>query len=157
MNMPVAPESITAQWSRYLLQFDNDNAVARERRIGRGGWMSVKVTWNEWLRRFQQGMSTVDDDDDGVFRRRDDDDDDDDGAVDNVDTVDSVDAVAIDRVLGLPPVETVGDDGACGGGRSVRIFRRRRRGGTMCHVSMTASSIIVYVCGLLFSLHERAI
>ena len=137
--------------------------------------MSVKVTWNEWLRRFQQGMSTVDDDDDGVFRRRDDDDDDDDGAVDNVDTVDdddggalrlrdddddavdSVDAVAIDRVLGLPPVETVGDDGACGGGRSVRIFRRRRRGGTMCHVSMTASSIIVYVCGLLFSLHERAI
>ena len=38
--------------------------------------MSVKVTWNEWLRRFQQGMSTVDDDDD-----------DDDGAVDNVDAV----------------------------------------------------------------------
>ena len=98
--MPVAPESITAQWStarsRYLLQFDNDNAVARE--IGRSGWMSVKVTRNEWLRRFQQGMSTVDDDDD----------DDDDGAVDNVD------AVEIDRVLGLPLVETVGD--GCGGG-----------------------------------------
>ena len=132
------------------MQFDNDNAVARERRIGRGGWMSVKVTWNEWLRRFQQGMSTVDDDDDGALRLRDDDDDDD-------DDVDIVDAVEIDRVLGRPPVETAGDDGACGGGRKGRIFRRRRRGGTMCHVSMTASSIIVYECGLLFSLHERAI
>ena len=136
--MPVAPESITAQWSRYLLQFDNDNAVARERRIGRGGWMSVKVTRNEWLRRFQQGMSTVDDGDD----------DDDDGAVDNVDVVE------IDRVLGLPLVETVGD--GCGVGRGGRIVRRRR-GGTNCQVSMTASSIIVYVCGLLFCLHERAI
>ena len=86
--MPVAPESITAQWStarsRYLLQFANDNAVARE--IGRSGWMSVKVTWKEWLRRFQQGMRTVDDDDDGVLRLRDDDDDDDD-AVDIVDAV----------------------------------------------------------------------
>ena len=138
--MPVAPKSITAQWSRYLLQFDNDNAVARERRIVRSGFMSVKVTRNEWLRRFQQGMSTVDDDDD-----------DDDGAVDNVD------AVEIDRVLGRPPVETVAKDDACGGGRRVRIFRRRRRGGTMCHVSITASSIIVYVFGLLFCLHERAI
>ena len=92
-------------------------------------------------------VDTVDDDDDGALRLRDDDD----------DAVDSVDAVAIDRVLGLPPVETVGDDGACGGGRRVRIFRRRRRGGTVCHVSITASSIIVYVCGLLFCLHERAI
>ena len=91
--------------------------------------MSVKVTRNEWLRRFQQGTRTVDDDGDGVLRRRDDDDDDD--AVDNVDA------------------------DACGG-RRVRIGRRRR-GGTMCHVSITASSIIVYVCGLLFSLHERAI
>ena len=133
--MPVAPESITAQWStarsRYLLQFDNDNAVARE--IGRSSWMSVKVTRNEWLRRFQQGMSTVDGDD----------------------AVDSVDVVEIDWVLGLPLVETVGD--GCGVGRGGRIVRRRRRGGTNCQVSMTASSIIVYVCGLLFSLHERAI
>ena len=101
--------------------------------------MSAKVTRNEWLRRFQHGISTVDDDDAGV----------DDGAVDNVDVVE------IDRVLGLPLVETVGD-GCGGGGSRVRLVRRRR-GGTMCHVSMTASSIIVYVCGLLFSLHERAI
>ena len=111
--------------------------------------MSVKVTRKEWLRRFQQGTSTVDDDDDGVLRRRDDDADDDD------DDDDSVDAVDIDRVLGFPPVETVDNDDVCGG-RRVRIVRRRR-GGTMCHVSITASSIIVYVCGLLFSLHERAI
>ena len=115
------------------MQFDNDNAVARERRIGRSGWMSVKVTWNEWLRRFQQGMSTVDDDD----------------------AVDSVDVVEIDWVLGRPLVETVGD--GCGGGRGGQRFRQRRRGCTMCHVLITASSIIVYVCGLLFSLHERAI
>ena len=121
------------------MQFANDNAVARERRIGRGGWMSVKVTRNEWLRRFQHGISTVDDDDAGV----------DDGAVDNVDVVE------IDRVLGLPLVETGGD--GCSVGRGGRIVRRRRRGGTNCQVSMTASSIIVYVCGLLFSLHERAI
>ena len=98
--------------------------------------MSVKVTRNEWLRRFQQGTSIVDDDDE------------DDGAVDNVD------AVEIDRVLGLPLVETGGD--GCSVGRGGRIVRRRRRGGTNCQVSMTASSIIVYVCGLLFSLHERA-
>ena len=95
----------------------------------------MKVTRNEWLLRFRQGKGTVDGDDGGV-------------------AVDSVDAVEIDRVLGLPPVETVGDDDACGG-RSVRIGRRRR-GSTMCHVSITASSIIVYVCGLLFILHERA-
>ena len=107
----------------------------------------MKVTRNEWLLRFRQGKSTVDDDDDGVLRLCDDDDDD--------DAVDNVDAVEIDRVLGLPPVETV-DDG-CGGGRGGQRFRRRRRGGTNCQVSMTASSIIVYVCGLLFSLHERAI
>ena len=118
------------------MQFDNDNAVARERCIGRSGWMSVKVTRNEWLRRFQQGTSTVDDDDD-------------DGAVDNVD------ALEIDRVLGLPPVETIDDGRGCGT-RGQR-FRRRRRGCTMCHVSITASSLIVYECGLLFSLHERAI
>ena len=129
------------------MQFDNDNAVARERCIGRSGWMSVKVTRNEWLRRFQQGTSTVDDDDDGVLRFCDDDDDD--------DAVDNVDAVEIDRVLGLLPVETM-DDGRGGGTRGQR-FRWRRRGCTMCHVSITASSIIVYECGLLFSLHERAI
>ena len=117
-----------------MLQFANDNAVARERRIGRGGWMSVKVTWNEWLRRFQQSTSTVDDDDGGL-RRRDEDDDD--------DAVNNVEAVEIDRVLGIPPVETVGD--GFGGGRGGQRFRRRRRGCTMCHVSITASSIIVYV------------
>ena len=124
-----------AKWStvrsRYLLQFDNDNAVARERCIGRGNWMTVKVTRNEWLLRFvglllcfRQGKSTGDVEDDD----------------------DSVNSVDIDKVLGFPPVETVDNDDACGGGRRVRIFRRRRRGGTVCHVF-----------GLLFSLHERAI
>ena len=113
----------------------------------------MKVTRNEWLLRFRQGKSTVNDDDDDVLRVRRGgrivDDDDDDDAVDNVDAVD------IARVLGFPLVETVDTDDVCGG-RRVRIVRRRR-GGTMCHVSITASSIIVYVCGLLFSLHERAI
>ena len=82
MNSPVAPESITAQWStarsRYLLQFDNDNAVARE--IGRSSCLTLKVTRNEWLLRFRQGKSTVDgivagtvvddEDDDDVLRVR---------------------------------------------------------------------------------------
>ena len=86
-----------------MLQFANDNAVARERRIVRSGCKAVKVTRNEWLLRFRQGKSTVVDDDDGR-------DDDDDGAA-----VVNVDAVELGRVLGLPPVETV-DDG-CGGRR----------------------------------------
>ena len=82
-----------------MLQFANDNAVARE--VGRSGCIAVKVTRNEWLFRFRQGKSTVVDDDDGR-------DDDDDGAV-----VVNVDAVELGRVLGLPPVETV--VAGCGG------------------------------------------
>ena len=101
----------------------------------------VKVTRKEWLFRFRQGESTVDGDDDGRA-------DDDDG-----DAVDNVAAVELGRVLGLPPVETV--DNGCGGGRGG--LRRCCRGCTMRHVLITASSIIVYECGLLFSLHERAI
>ena len=74
----------------------------------------MKVTRNEWLFRFRQGKSTVD----GTV-------------VDDEDDDDSVDAVEIDRVVGLPPVETVGavcvlgsppvetvhNDDACGGRR----------------------------------------
>lgn len=60
-----------------MLQFSNDNADARVRRIGSRGWMTLKVTRNECLFRFRQG-GRIDDDDD-----------------------DSVDAVDIDRVLGF--------------------------------------------------------
>ena len=80
-----------------MLQFANDNAVARERRIVRSGCMVAKVTWNEWLFRFRQGKSTVDDD------------------CGDDDAADNVDAVELGRVLGLPPVETVVD--GCGGRR----------------------------------------
>ena len=59
---------------------------------------------------------------------------------------DIVDAVDIDRVLGFPPVETLDNDNACGSGRIVRGFGRRRRVGTVRHVFV-----------LLVSLHERAI
>lgn len=108
-----------------MLQFANDNAVARVRRcIGSRGLMTSKVTRNVCRLRFQQGCSIVDD----------------------VDDDDIVDAVDIDRVLGFPPVVTVDNDNACGSGKIVRCFGRRRRVGTVCHVFM-----------LLFSLHERAI
>ena len=104
------------------MQFANDNAVARLRWIGSSGSMTSKVTRNEWRLRFQHGCSLVDDDDD------------------------IVDVVDTDRVLGFPPVETLDNDNACGSGRIVRGFGRRRRVGTVRHVCMS-----------LVSLHERAI
>ena len=86
--------------------------------------MMSKVTRNEWRLRFQHGCKVVDDDDDD----------------------DIVDAVDTDRGLGFPPVETVANDDACGSGRIVRGFGRRRRVCTVRHVCMS-----------LVSLHERAI